>query len=134
MSHQRKRSSYDWDPAKDALGLGKTAHNRQVCSANAALSCTAVETPTTVLVINPTKEDVREERDMLYSIASEFEHKFESSNWKIESLKSKSRELAKSQMTEKSGSQSVMEKDDDTDGGTHPLLSGKVPETKVTSR
>jgi hypothetical protein len=44
--------------------------------------------------ISPTKEEVKEERDMLYTIATDLERKLESSNKKIKSLASKSKSLA----------------------------------------
>jgi hypothetical protein len=59
--------------------------------------------------ISPTKEEVKEERDMLHTIATDFERKLESSNKKIETLASKSKSLANSLKTEKLKSRSTME-------------------------
>ncbi len=64
------------------------------------------ETP---LVISPTKEEVKAERDMLHSIATDLGRKFELSKKKIVSLQSKSRTLADSLKTEKSKSKYAME-------------------------
>jgi hypothetical protein len=59
--------------------------------------------------ISPTNEEVKEERDMLYTIATDLECKLESSNNKNESLASKSKSLANSLKTEKLKSRSTME-------------------------
>jgi hypothetical protein len=67
---------------------------------------TADETP---LVISPTKEEVKAERDMLHSIATELDHKAESPKKKIYSLTSKSRTLAEYIKAEKSKSRTAME-------------------------
>ncbi len=64
----------------------------------------------TSLVTSPTKDEVKEERDMLHSIATVFERKLESSTRKVKSLETKSRMLAHCLREEKSRSRSAMGK------------------------
>ncbi len=94
--------------AQETFGLPGSAYHFQVYSAAVASAdnITADETP---LVISPTKEEVKAERDMLHSIATELDHKAESPKKKIYSLTSKSRTLAEYIKAEKSKSRTAME-------------------------
>jgi hypothetical protein len=60
--------------------------------------------------MSPTKDKVKEDHDMLHSIATELEQKFESFTKKVKSLETKSRILADSLRAERSRSRSTMEK------------------------
>jgi hypothetical protein len=71
LARKRKASTYDWESAKDSLGLDTQAHNLQVYSA-AVSSGAAVETPT---VNSPTKEEVKAENSLLKQDAVEYNHK-----------------------------------------------------------
>ena len=73
------------------------------------LLLTTTQTKELIAAISPTKEEVKEERDMLHTIATGFECKLESSNKKIETLASKSKSLANSLKAEKLKSRSAME-------------------------
>jgi len=73
------------------------------------LLLTTTQTEELIAAISPTKEEVREERDMLHTISTGLKRKLESSNKKIETLASKSKSLANSLKAEKLKSRSVME-------------------------
>ena len=83
------------------------AHHFQIYSAAVSSNVSAVDV--TPPAISPMKEEVKEERDMLHTIATGFERKLESSNKKIETLASKSKSLANSLKAEKLKSRSAME-------------------------
>ena len=83
------------------------AHHFQIYSAAVSSNVSAVDV--TPPAISPTKEEVKEERDMLHTIATGLERKLESSNKKIETLTSKSKSLANSLKAEKLKSRSAME-------------------------
>ena len=73
------------------------------------LLLTTTQTEELIAAISPTKEEVKEERDMMHTIAIGLERKLESSNKKIETLASKSKSLANSLKAEKLKSRSAME-------------------------
>jgi hypothetical protein len=77
---KKKNSTYNYGAARDTLGLPNNAHHYQVYAAAVALNSIVVnETP---LAISPTKEEVKAERDMLHSIATDLERRFETSEKK----------------------------------------------------
>ncbi len=67
-----KKSSYDYGSAQDTLGLHEQNTHVEVYSA-ARMTINNVRTNETPLVKSPTKDKVKEERDMLHSIATVFE-------------------------------------------------------------
>jgi hypothetical protein len=81
IGHKKKNSTYNYGAARNTLGLPNNAHHYQVYAAAVASNSIIVnETP---LVISPTKEEVKAERNMLHSIATDLECKFESSKKKL---------------------------------------------------
>ncbi len=90
-----KKSSYDYGAVQDTLGLHAQATHLEAYSA-ARMTINNVLTNDTPLGMSPTKDEVKEERDMLHSIATEFEQKIESSTNKVKTLETKSRMLADS--------------------------------------
>ncbi len=73
------------------------------------MSSNVIAVDVTPPAISPTKEEVKEERIILYTIATDLECKLESSNKKIETLALKSKSLANSLKMEKLKSRSAME-------------------------
>ncbi len=106
IGRKKKESKYNYGAARASLNA-PYAHHFQVCSAAVSSNVDAVdETPT---AISPTKEEVKAERDMLHSIAIDFECKLDSSSKKNESLESKSTSLSNSLKEEKLKSRTAIE-------------------------
>ena len=106
IGRKKKESKYNYGAARASLNAPH-AHHFQVYSAAVSSNVDAVdETPP---AISPTKEEVKAERDMLHSIAIDFERKLDSSSKKIDSLESKSRSLSNSLKEEKLKSRTAME-------------------------
>jgi hypothetical protein len=108
IGQREKKSTFNYGLARDTIGLPGSAHHFQVYSA-AVASADNIAADETPLVISPTKEEVKAEWAMLHTIATELEHKVESSKKKIDSLQSKSRTLTDSLKAEKSKSRTAME-------------------------
>jgi hypothetical protein len=71
LACKRKASTYNWESAKDSLGLDTQAHNLHVYAA-AVSSGAAAETPT---VISTTKEEVKAENSLLKEDTVEYNRK-----------------------------------------------------------
>jgi hypothetical protein len=86
IARKSKQSKYNYGAARVALNV-PNANHFQIYSAAVSSNVNAINVvnPPT---ISPTKKEVKEERDMLYTIATDLERKLESSNKKIESLAS----------------------------------------------
>jgi hypothetical protein len=106
IGRKKKESKYNYGDARASLNAPH-AHHFQVYSAAVSSNVNAVDK--TPPAISPTKEEVKAERDMLHSIAIDFERKLDSSSKKNESLESKSRSLSNSLKEEKLKSRTVME-------------------------
>jgi hypothetical protein len=110
-----KKSSYDYDRAREALDLPENANHLQVYSAAKASNkiiadnSEAIGNVTRPLVISPNKEEVKAERDMFKRKFSTLESANESSKQTITSLRSKSLSLSLALKNEKIRSQTAME-------------------------
>ena len=69
---RKKSSNYDYDLARESLGLEANANHLQVFSAAVSLSVTRVETP---LVNSPTKDEVKFENSILKEDAATYKRK-----------------------------------------------------------
>jgi hypothetical protein len=98
IGFKSKQSKYNYGAARVSLNAPH-AHHFQIYST--AVSSNVIAVNVTPSAIIPTKGEVNEERDMLYTIATDLECKLESSNHKIEMLASKSKSLANSLKMEK---------------------------------
>jgi uncharacterized protein YlxW (UPF0749 family) len=105
IGRQCKQSKYNYKAARASLNVPH-AHHFQIYSAAVPSNISADVTPP---AISLTKEEVKEERNMLHTITTDLERKLESSNKKIKTLASKSKSLANSLKTEKLKSKSTME-------------------------
>jgi len=92
LQRKRKLSSYNFDRAKEALGLDASAHNLQVYSA-AATASTALPLVETPLINSPTKEEVKAENKMLKDSAAAYKHKILSLESKNETTTRKAERL-----------------------------------------
>jgi hypothetical protein len=105
---RKKSSNYDYDLARESLGLEANANHLQVFSAAASLSVTRVETP---LVNSPTKNEVKFENSILKEDATTYKRKIltlelanKSSTRNAKKLKSQVRSLSDSLNIEKNKS------------------------------
>jgi hypothetical protein len=108
-------SSYNFDRAKEALGLDASAHNLQVYSA-AATASTALPLVETPLINSPTKEEVKAENKMLKDSAAAYKRKIlslesknETTTRKAERLHVRVRSLSESLKMEKKKSRMAIE-------------------------
>jgi hypothetical protein len=85
-----KQSKYNYKAAWASLNVPH-AHHFQIYSAAVSSNVSAIDVNPPA--ISPTKEEVKEERDMLHTIATDLEHKLESSNKKIKMEKLKLRSM-----------------------------------------
>ena len=109
-----KKSSYDYDRAQEALDLPVNANHLQVYSAAKATNKIITDnseaiTNVTPLVISPSKEEVKAERDMFKRNFSTLKSAHESSKQTITSLCSKSLSLLLALKNEKIRSGTAME-------------------------
>jgi len=109
-----KKSSYDYDRAQEALDLPENANHLQVYStAKASNEIIADNSEAigniTLLVISPSKEEVKAERDMFKRKFSTLESANESSKQTIASLRSKSLSLLLALKNEEIRSRTAME-------------------------
>jgi hypothetical protein len=73
LQRKRKASSYNYDDAKEALGLDARSHHFEVYSA--AASSTALPLVETPLINSPTKEEVKAENKILKDSAAAYKRK-----------------------------------------------------------
>ena len=109
-----KKSSYDYDRAREALDLPENANHLQVYSAAKASNEIITDNSEAIgnitpLVISPSKEEVKAERDMFKRKFSTLESANESSKQTITSLCSKSLSLSLALKNEKIRSRTAME-------------------------
>ena len=102
---RKKSSNYDYDLARESLGLEANANHLQVFSAAVSLPVTRVETP---LVNSPTKDEVKFENSILKEDAATYKRKTltlelanKSSTRNAKKLKSQVRSLSDSLKIEK---------------------------------
>jgi len=108
-----KKSSYDYDWAQEALDLPENANHLQVYSAAKASNEIVADNSEAIrnitpLVISPSKEEVKSERDMFKRKFSTLESANESSKQTITSLHSKSLSLSLALKNEKIRSRTAM--------------------------
>ena len=115
LQRKRKLSSYNFDRAKEALGLDASAHNLQVYSA-AATASTALPLVETPLINSPTKDEVKAENKMLKDSAAAYKRKIlslesknENTTRKAERLHVRVRSLSESLKMEKKKSRMAIE-------------------------
>jgi hypothetical protein len=109
-----KKSSYDYDRAREALDLPENANHLQVYSAAKASNEIIADNSEAIrnvtrLVISPSKDEVKAERDMFKRKLSTLESANESSKQTITSLHSNSLSLSLALKNEKIRSRTAME-------------------------